>query len=359
MALGIKEKHQFGFYNNLRLRIFQVHDGNQLRYLEGEQNVELQCCHPCIKPVIENFQAVLMFQNPEQKTRAIECLEEIRDEYKQNLNIQANLAEMDQVKEMLESSRGRIQAAGCESILKDVTTIQKKLLGLHTNCHKETTQERKRAVNTLAEAIKIFENILQNDNTILTEVIVWKHYLGKAYHRLSGGSDEIISGQDKWINIKNAVESFDQVVVHFQSNDTNDKESRILARTYSYIACIYIQKKHRIKSDVHLGKLKVKDIIALQEPMRIAALAEEICSKHPDRVTFNRLGLLQAWQKEWSKAEEYYNKSIIVCSDYNWFAYSLLCQLYLDKHVDKFKVDKQESRDSAELKKPKNMELKV
>ncbi|CAG2256887.1 unnamed protein product [Mytilus edulis] len=419
MALGIKEKHQFGFYNNLRLRIFQVHDGNQLRYLEGEQNVELQCCHPCIKPVIENFQAVLMFQNPEQKTRAIECLEEIRDEYKQNLNIQANLAEMyrqtkqtrkeedckknidqilrspirdlekarslaeqgyilmidlhsettdspekkildfrDQVKEMLESSRGRIQAAGCESILKDVTTIQKKLLGLHTNCHKETTQERKRAVNTLAEAIKIFENILQNDNTILTEVIVWKHYLGKAYHRLSGGSDEIISGQDKWINIKNAVESFDQVVVHFQSNDTNDKESRILARTYSYIACIYIQKKHRIKSDVHLGKLKVKDIIALQEPMRIAALAEEICSKHPDRVTFNRLGLLQAWQKEWSKAEEYYNKSIIVCSDYNWFAYSLLCQLYLDKHVDKFKVDKQESRDSAELKKAKEYGIK-
>ncbi|VDH99172.1 Hypothetical predicted protein [Mytilus galloprovincialis] len=413
MALGIKEKH-FGFYNNLRLRIFQVRDGNQLRYLEGEQNVELQCCHPCIKPVIENFQAVLMFQNPEQKTRAIECLEKIRDAYKQNLNIQANLAEMykqtkqtkgeedckknierilhssdkdlekarslaeqgyilmidlhsettdspekkimdfrDQVKEILESSRGRIQAAGCESILKDVTTIRKKLLGLHTNCHKETTQERKRAVKKLAEAIKIFEKIIQNDNTISTEVIVWKHYLGKAYHRLSGGSDEILSGLDKKIYIKKAVEYFGQVAIHFQSKVTDDKESRILARTYAYIACIYIQKKHIIKSDEHWGKLKVKDIIALQEPMRVAALAEEICSTHPDRVTFNRLGILQAWGKEWSKAEEYYNKSIAVCSDYNWFAYSLLCQLYLDKHVDNFKVSKQESRNSEELKKAK------
>ncbi|XP_063407595.1 uncharacterized protein LOC134691195 [Mytilus trossulus] len=414
MALSIKEKHQFGFYNNLRLRIFQVHDGNQLRYLEGEQNVELLCCHPCIKPVIENFQAVLMFQNPEQKTRAIECLEKIRDAYKQNLNIQANLAEMyrqtkqttkeedckknidrilhspdrdlekarslaeqgyiliidlhsettdspekkimdfrDQVKEILESSRGRIQVAGCESILKDVTTIRKKLLGLHTNCHKETTQERKRAVKTLAEAIKIFEILIQNDNTILTEVIVWRHYLGKAYHRLSGGSDEILSGLDKKIYIKKAVESFEHVAVHFQSKVTDDKEARILARTYAYIACIYIQKKHRIKSDEHLGKLKVKDIIAFQEPMRIAALAEEICSKHPDRVTFNRLGILQEVVKEWSKAEEYYNKSIAVCSDYNWFAYSLLCQLYLNKHVDNFRVDRQESRNSEELKKAK------
>ncbi|CAC5409451.1 unnamed protein product [Mytilus coruscus] len=415
MALGIKEEHQFGFYNNLRLRIFQVHDGNQLRYLEGEQNVELKCCHPCIEPAIKNFQAVLMFQNPEQKTTAIEKLEKVRADYSTNLNIQANLAEMyrqtkqtkgeedckrnieriihspngdlekarslaeqgyilmidlhsettdspekkildfkNQVIEMLESSRGCIQFAGCRSILKDVTIIQKKLLGLHTNCHKETTQERKRAVKKLAEAIRIFEtDIKQNDNTIWTEVIVWKHYFGKAYHRLSGGSDEILSGLDKKIYIKKAVDYFEQVVVHFQSTGTNDKESIILARTYAYIACIYIQKKHRIKSDEHLGKLKVKDIIALQEPMGIAALADQICIKHPDRVTFNRLGMLQAWEKEWHKAEEYYNKSIVVCSDYNWFAYSLLCQLYLDKHVDRFKVDKQDSRNSAELKKAK------
>ncbi|CAG2216238.1 unnamed protein product [Mytilus edulis] len=386
----------------------------QLRYLEGEQNVELHCCHPCIKPVIENFKAILMFQNSEQQTRAIECLEKIRDAYKHNLNIQANLAEMykqtkqskreedckknieriihspnkdlekarslaeqgyilmidlhsettdspekkimdfgDQVKEILESSSGRIQVAGCESILKDVSIIRKKLLGLHTNCHKETTQERKRAVKTLAEAIKSFENILQNDNTILTEVIVWKHYLGKAYHRLSGGSDEILSGLDKKIYMKKAVEFFEQVAVHFQSTVPNEKESRILARTYAYIACIYIQKKHRIKSDEHLEKLKVKGITALQDPMRIAALADEICSKHPDRVTFNRLGILQAWENEWSKAEEYYNKSIVVYSDYNWFAYSLLCQLYLDKHVVNFRVAQQEARNSAELKKSK------
>ena len=33
MALGIKEKHKFGFYNNLRLRIFQVRDGNQVKYV--------------------------------------------------------------------------------------------------------------------------------------------------------------------------------------------------------------------------------------------------------------------------------------------------------------------------------------
>ncbi|CAC5409452.1 unnamed protein product [Mytilus coruscus] len=385
MALGIKEEHQFGFYNNLRLRIFQVHDGNQLRYLEGEQNVELKCCHPCIEPVIKNFQAVLMFQNPEQKTTAIEYLEKVRDANSKNLNIQANLAEMyrqtkqtkkeedckesierilhspdrdlekarslaeqgyilmidlhsettdspekkildfkNQVTEMLESSRGRIQVAGCKSILKDVTTIQKKLLVLHTNCHRETTQERNQA-----------------------------HYLGKAYHRLSGGSEEILSGLEKNKYIKKAVKCFVQVAGHFQSTVTNEKESRILARTYAYIACICIQKQHRIKSDEHLGKLKVNDIVVFKEPMIIASLADEICKYHPDRVAFNRLGILYAGKKEWLKAEEYYNKSIAVCSDYNWFAYSLLCQLYLDKHVTSFKEGKQNSGDSADLKKDK------
>lgn len=58
-------------------------------------------------------------------------------------------------------------------------------------------------------------------------------------------------------------------------------------------------------------------------------------------------------QENWSKAEENYNKSIIVYSDYNWCAYSLLCQLDLDKHKNHFKYDREMFGSLKELKKAK------
>lgn len=58
-------------------------------------------------------------------------------------------------------------------------------------------------------------------------------------------------------------------------------------------------------------------------------------------------------QENCSKAEEYYKKSIAVCSDYNWFVYFLLCQVYLDKHKTHFKYDRKMSGNLEELKKAK------
>lgn len=384
------EKYEPGFYH-LGLRIYLAHDSNQICYLQGEHDVELLCCHPCIEPVIKNFKAVLMFLTPSEKTKAIEEMEKVHRSFPNNLNVIANLIYMckemnmkekeerytrllnsiyesdkseiekarcfaeqgyimmidlhsetregpektasalkDQVEEQMRFCRSAIERLNFADILKHVDIIQKKLHCAQNSCHRETTQEKREAMKRLKQGIEMLEKT--SNSALKKEVNIWRHYLGKAYIRISGGSNEITSRIDKKGYIKEALTILTDVAVKIDVEELDDKEKIILARTYAYIAYICKLHGHIVKEKEEIQNLKIKDVLVFQKPMSIAEKADAICNEIPDRVVLNKLARIYMLEGDWNKAEAYLKKSIEICPNFNWFAYSWLCKLYLDKH---------------------------
>lgn len=380
--------------------------------MKGEQCVELRTAPDCIRPVIRNIEAILSFIQPVYRNHALFMMEQIHHDYPENINTIANLIEMkrnlkmdtktldQKLKKMQSEGGNKLEQARClleigYVLLTDLHSEVPKSAGeTLSNIHKQLevqmsfiTESRqaatyKQALENWTEATHRIQRLLPQscldgtkreqseaityfeDGLAMmkagTEAGIWKHYLARAHSRVGTADRNISKTTEKKKHMLLALRNFMACITE-TATDT-DYLKVYVARSYAYVGHLIATRHKEIKGKedpVPCFIMQSQEFQRLWEyPMEAFTRAHKICDT--DRVVHTRHGLTLKDKRSLKQNADYeqhiyqaigcFKRSLKIEQIYNWFAYSQLCQAYLElyKHQRKLFQDAKDHRNQRE-----------
>ncbi|XP_033739623.1 uncharacterized protein LOC117326929 [Pecten maximus] len=380
-----------GFFS-LNLRFLNDVDNAQISYMKGEQTVELRTAPPCMVPVIRNIEAVLTFIQPLYKRHGLFMMEQIHNEYPDNINTVANLIEIkkklqmdtkaheEKLAEMQSNDGNRLEQARClleigYILLTDVhaevqKSVDEKLADICKQLEFQTALINapgkaetfghafiawRDATNNIkhllpescldgtkreqTEAIKYFEDGLAM-MTPGTETGIWKHNLARAHSRVGTADRNISRTSERKKHMIHALQNFLECISEIRQD--TDPLKVYVARSYAYVGHLIATRNKEIKGKEDpipsFIDRNQKFRCLWEDPMEAFKRAHSIFDD--DRVVHSRHGLTLKDKRISTQNEDYgqrirqaiqcFNNALRIEKIHNWFAYSQLCQAYME-----------------------------
>lgn len=287
----------------------------KLRNLQGNQVEES-------RRLLEQGYVLLTDTHSEAKENANKKVKDIRDILQQR-----------------EHSTTGIRANQIRKTYEFVDQLEQHLKALPDICVEDTKKQRQWSIECFKTGLKGLEK--QQSDVYKTEILVWKHCLGKAYNRVGGSCLAFSKTSEKKADLRISMTLFCEVIKGLPENTLKTLEPNMticVARSYAYLGHMIMTKKKIIagvkepipECMTHGG---FEEIWA--NPIKALEKAQLLGDK--DRVVLNRYGLTLQKDEKYDLALMRYNISINVCREYNWFAYSCRGDLYLTKYLSEYR----------------------
>lgn len=235
-----------------------------------------------------------------------------------------------------------------------VDQLEQHLKSLPYICVEDTKKQRQWSIKCFETGLSTLEE-LQTD-VDQTEILVWKHFLGKAYNRVGGSCLAFAKTSEKKADLRRSMKLFCEVIERLEEKNIDSMEPNIkicVARSYAYLGHMIMTKRKIIagvQENVRQCMEHGEFVEFWTSPVKALKKAELLAVD--DRVVLNRFGLTLQKDENYELALEKYNLSIQKCREYNWFAYSCRGDLYLAMYTSEYRKYENERLSTTEPKLP-------
>ncbi|XP_060085234.1 uncharacterized protein LOC132564603 [Ylistrum balloti] len=360
---SVAEVMPAGFFNRNLCFLDEV-DNAQISYMKGEQGVELRTAPDCMKPVIRNIEAILTFIQPLYKRRGLFMMEQIHNEFPENINTLANLIEMktnlnmdikiqeEKLKTLRSKDCNRLEEARCRLeigyvLMTDLhieaqKSVEEKLMDVHKHLELKsqmvtgnrriifkhafqqwddaTTKIKHLLTETCLHGTKLEQNeaitYFKLGMDLLepgTEKELWRHQLARTHSRLGTADRNVSKTTERKHHMCCALKNFLECISEISKvNQKNDPLKVYIARSYAYVGHLIATRHKEIKGQQEPIPSFIEqndDFRCLwNNPMKAFEMAYE--SFNRDRVVHNRHGLTLTDRRATKDKKENYEKNV-------------------------------------------------
>ncbi|KAL5014048.1 hypothetical protein ScPMuIL_008318 [Solemya velum] len=375
-----------GFFD-LYLNITQSGiDGDQIRYLKGEQELELKTAHESLHPVIKNAIAMLLLCQPHGRNEARQSLEAVSKTHPKHLNTLANLCHVyrllrrsndvdrckNRIDEILEDEtedaqkeKGRclleqgymtiidFHAEVKESPVRKLTDVYERLQTLqksHPGCsaiqRQRLEETTKNILSCRQKLMTLPENFRQDDKTKYLKAV---QQLEKGLSLLQWEKQTSLEPSASDITPLFPVHHIWEIelgraYMRLGNNESGEGKQNAFDNAAQNFICginglSRIQKTenkklvHEARGLAYLAyvwktKINFLSPSSIEQVEHLGVLERITRLDVEDRVVYNRCGLRLIREKRFIESEKCFEDSVKKWPDYNWFAYSCQLELY-------------------------------